>query len=103
MIEVLGHRLLIKPKDVETKTAGGIVLAVDTKAERTATQEGTVVQVGPNAFKLEALGGVSWVASGDEVIFARYAGKQVKDPETKEEYFVINDEDVQCRTKRATQ
>jgi co-chaperonin GroES (HSP10) len=101
MIEVLGHRLLIKPKEVETVSKGGIVMAVDVKAERTATQEGTVIQVGPNAFSIDALGGVPWVSPGDEVIFARYAGKQVRDPETNEEYFVINDEDVQCRTKRA--
>ena len=101
MIEVLGHRLLIKPKEVETKTKSGIVLSVDVKAEKTATQEGTVVQVGPNAFSIDALGGTPWVNPGDDVIFARYAGKIVKDPETNEEFFVINDEDVQCRTKRA--
>ena len=100
MIEVLGHRLLIKPKDVETKR-GDIILAVDVKAERTATQEGTVIQVGPTAFSLDALGGEPWVQPGDDIIFARYTGKVVKDPETGDEYFVINDEDVQCRTKRA--
>lgn len=103
MIEVLGHRVLIKPKDLEKKSAGGIIIeyADQEKAHRMATQEGTVVQIGPSAWQVEALGGEPWCNPGDDVIFAKYAGKLVKDPEDGAEYFVVNDEDIQCRTKRA--
>lgn len=100
MLEVVGNRVLIKPKDLEVKTASGIVISYgsDEKRHKMATMEGTIAGIGPLAWK-DWGDGSNWVEVGDRVIFAQYAGKLVQDPDTKEEFFVINDEDVQVRIK----
>lgn len=100
-MKVVGDRVLIAPKDLKRKSDSGLIeLAYgDTeKAHKMATQEGTIVQLGPEAYKEYS---APWVRPGDEVIFAQYAGKFVEDPETKESYIVINDIDVQVITKEA--
>jgi chaperonin GroES len=92
MIEPSGHRVLIKPDVIEEKTAGGIILSATTKErDQQATMRGTVVAVGVNAWKAFD-DGTPWAAVGDEVIFRKYAGENVKDGDT--EYRVINDEDI---------
>lgn len=107
-LKVQGHRILIKPDPVKEQ----VKVADDLKAigfevhrptdlerrEEAATQTGTVIQVGPTAFR--AFDGNDpnwkpWCQPGDRVIFTRYAGKFVEDPVTKEKFFVINDEDIQ--------
>ena len=109
-LEIVGHRLLIKPDPVKDQIdvpeglkEGGfeVVKPVDLeRREAAGTQIGTVIQVGPTAFR--AFDGNDpnwkpWCKPGDRIIFARYAGKFVEDPETKERFFVINDEDVQVK------
>jgi co-chaperonin GroES (HSP10) len=109
-LEIVGHRLLIKPDPVKEQVdvpeglkVGGFEVVKPADLERreeAATQIGTVIQVGPTAFR--AFDGNDpnwkpWCKPGDRVIFARYAGKFVEDPYTKERFFVINDEDVQVK------
>lgn len=94
MLKVCGHRLMIKPDPVEKKTASGIVLAVDEKLHRAATDVGTVVQVGETAW-FGFADNRQWCAVGDKVQYARYASKFVIDPETDEEFVILNDDDVQ--------
>jgi co-chaperonin GroES (HSP10) len=110
MLEVLGHRVLVKPDPVkdqidlpeDLKNVGFQVhMPVDLeKREAAGTQVGTVISVGPTAWR--AFDGDDpnwqpWCKPGDRILFARYAGKIVEDPETKERFFVLNDEDVQCK------
>ena len=95
-LQVVGHRVMIKPDPVETKTASGLILAKDERAYREATQSGEVVQIGPNAF-VGFGDSEPWCSVGDFVIYARHTGKFVSDPQTKEEFYIINDEDVQVR------
>lgn len=115
-LEIVGHRLLVKPDPVKEQIdvpnslkEGGfeVVKPVDLeRREEAGTQIGTVIQVGPTAFR--AFDGNDpnwqpWCKAGDRIIFARYAGKFVEDPESKERFFVINDEDVQVKVnERAT-
>lgn len=109
-LEIVGHRLLVKPDPVkeqvdvpEALKVGGFEVVKPADLERreeAATQVGTVIQVGPTAFR--AFDGDSpnwqpWCKAGDRIIFAKYAGKFVEDPSTKERFFVINDEDVQVK------
>jgi co-chaperonin GroES (HSP10) len=107
-VKAVGHRVIVKPDPVLEKTRSGIVLAVDVKAERTASQKGTVVGVGPTAWKNDLygygkLGWEPWCKVGDRIFFPRYGGKlictndgaHVAD-EDREYIIVINDEDVQC-------
>ncbi len=95
-IEIVGHRVLIDPDPVETKTQSGIVLVKDEARYREATMSGTVVQIGSTAW--QGFGdNQPWCKVGDKIIYAKYTGKFVTDPETEKEYYVINDEDVQVK------
>ena len=57
-----------------------------------SVDKGIVVAIGPTAFKEWTQDEV--VKVGDEVYFARHAGKVVEDPETSELFLVLNDEDL---------
>jgi len=100
MLEALGNRVIIKPDSIEKVTPGGIVIAQTDKyvrEEKAATSTGTVIDFGGAAWLDPVMGGAPWVDVGDKVVFARYAGKYVIDPEDGEEYVVINDDAIQAR------
>jgi len=105
MVEVFepaGHRVLIKPKTVEEKSDGGIILHnndIQKKLERAGNDIGTVYSVGMNAWKAYD-GGEPWAVVGDKVIYAKYGGVFVTNPLDGEEYVLINDADVSCVLKR---
>ncbi len=88
----LGHRVLIKPR-VEKQTASGIVLHFDDRRAAIDSDKGTVVAVGPQAYK-DFGDGTPWVAVGDFVYYAKYGAKVIKDEEADELYIICNDEDV---------
>ena len=96
MIKALGYRVLVQKDDIETTSKGGIVLAVNEKLEKHAQNIGTVVSIGDKAYKAFSSDytGEPWVQVGDRVIFSRYAGVIVTDPDTAVEYTLLNDEDV---------
>ncbi len=100
MIRVILNRVLVKPVDLknEHKVEGtDIAIAlIDPNENRTAAGriEGTVVSIGETAYK--DLCGDPPIKVGDYVVFAKYAGFFVKDPETGEELVLLNDEDVLC-------
>ena len=93
MIKAPGYRLLVKPDEVETKTASGLVLAVDEKLEKGARIKGRVVDIGPECWGIHK-GNAPWCKVGDEIVWARYAGKHVIDPDTDTEDLIPNDEEV---------
>nr|ASN63817.1 co-chaperonin GroES [uncultured virus] len=104
-LEVVGHRVLIRPHLQEETSEGGIYLAVGKtfERERGATQIGTIVGIGPNAwldFKSkndqgELVAGTPWAKVGDVVYYAKYAGKDVT-AGNDAKLVIVNDEDVQC-------
>ena len=101
-IKAVGHRVIVRPDPVEETSEGGIVLSIDTKRERAAAQKGTVLYVGPLAWKNEVIFGKDsqpWCKPGDRVFFARYAGKSLNlaDDEVDPDFvMVLNDEDIQA-------
>ncbi len=93
MIIPLLHTILIKPDEVETKTASGIVIPdMVTKKERKAVEYGTVVTVGPRAF-IDYGSDPTILKGGDRICFARYSGKVIKDMDGTE-FVLINDIDI---------
>lgn len=92
-LKVVGDRVLIEPKDLKRKH-GMIEIAYgdQEKVHMMATQEGTVVDIGPEAYSDYT---APWVKVGDRVIFAQYSGKFIEDPQTDKKYMVINDIDIQ--------
>lgn len=93
MIEPALHRVLVRPQALEQVTESGIVLAMNERTEKAGIEKGTVLKVGQTAFKDYGLG-PEFLKEGDEVVFARYAGKWIKDPKTNEELLFLNDEDI---------
>ena len=88
-LKPLGDRVIVKPRQKEEMTRSGIVLP-DTASEK--PQEGSVLSVGPgrvldNGKRIELE-----VKTGDSVLFAKYAGTEVK--LDGEEYLVIRESDL---------
>ena len=84
MIKPLADRVLIEPKEAETKTAAGIYIP-DTAKEK--PQQGTVVAAGPGK-KDEPME----VKAGDQVIHGKYAGTEVTFEDKK--YLIVKQSDI---------
>ena len=84
MIKPLADRVLIQPKEAETKTASGLYIP-DTAKEKTS--EGKVLAVGPGK-KDEPME----VKVGDEVIYGKYSGTEVTVDDVK--YLIVKQSDI---------
>lgn len=71
----LDDRVVVEPIESEEKTAGGIVLP-DTAKEK--PQRGTVLAVGPGRLLDSGKRGELSVSVGDEVIYGKYGGSDIK-------------------------
>lgn len=97
MIKPVGHRVLVKVDEYETVTKGGIIIAETIRDKMTeANIYGVVIAVGPTAW-LAFDNGEPWAKVGDRVAFAKYAGFQIEDPDTKEIFRLLNDEDIMAK------
>lgn len=88
-------KILVKPKKVDEKTKGGIILPDDTKdRDQFAQMEGTLVACSPLAFTYQDWpDGFSPPKPGDQILFAKFAGAKVTGKDG-EEYRLINDKDA---------
>ena len=84
MIRPLADRVLIEPKEAETKTAAGIYIP-DTAKEK--PQQGKVIAVGPGK-KDEPME----VKVDDEVLYGKYAGTEVSVEDKK--YLIVKQSDI---------
>ena len=84
MIKPLADRVVIEPKEAETKTASGLYIP-DTAKEK--PQQGTVVAVGPGK-KDEPIE----LKVGDAVLYGKYAGTEVTVGENK--YLIVKQSDI---------
>ena len=108
MIRPCGHRLVVKAfkhAEVDEVTKKHLefyktleVVGTETRADA-SVDKGVVIAIGPSAWK--DFHGDAWCKVGDEIIFAKFAGKIVQDPEDLEDYFILNDEDVVAVLKEA--
>lgn len=84
MIRPLADRVLIEPKEAETKTASGLYIP-DTAKEK--PQQGKVIAVGPGK-KDEPME----VKVGEEVLYGKYAGTEVEIE--GEKYLIMRQSDI---------
>ena len=84
MIKPLADRVLIEPKEAETKTASGIYIP-DTAKEK--PQQGTVLAAGPGKKD-----GPMEVKVGDQVLYGKYAGTEVTVEDKK--YLIVKQSDI---------
>lgn len=89
-----GHTILVLPKEVEQKTASGIIVSSTSEHERLemAQMYAVVIAISPVAWSDQE---EPFAKVGDEIIFAKYAGHlfEGKDGVT---YRLINDLDVKA-------
>ena len=86
-----GHRVLIKPLEIELKTASGIILATEGQKEREdmSNTTGEVVDMGQDCFPDQQ----PWCRVGDRVVFAKYAGLLYLGKDGAK-YRIINDDNI---------
>ena len=101
MIVPLLHRIIVKQqklneahKEYQRAEAMGIIIPEheDNKRAQAGVDKGTVVALGPTAYR--DFNTDVPVKVGDVVAFARYSGKTIIDPKDDEEYVALNDEDL---------
>jgi len=88
-IRPLGDRVVIEPRELENKTAGGIVIP-DT-ADKDKPMEGTVLATGNGKYSEGKLIPLQ-VKVGDKVLFGKYSGTAIKID--GDEYLVMREEDI---------
>lgn len=89
-IRACGYRVIIEPEDEEKKSRGGIIIPEKERAEQ---EVGKLVAVGPLAWSDQG-DGTPWAEVGDRVLYSKYGGKMVDDPDTGIRYRMLNDEDI---------
>lgn len=97
-LQPVGHRVLVKLKEFtekEEKSESGIILKIhdNMMREQKAMRIATVISLGPTAYK-DFGDGTPWCQPGDSVSIVRYSGEDFENPNTREVYRIINDEDV---------
>ena len=109
MLNVRGHRVLVKidPPKTRVKVSPELeklgfkveMTKTQEKQEEVASRSGKVVNIGPtawHAFDKSSPDWQPWCKIGDRIVFSKYSGELIEDPDTDEQLMIINDEDVQC-------
>ncbi|GIV96785.1 MAG: 10 kDa chaperonin [Herpetosiphonaceae bacterium] len=89
-IRPLADRVVVKPVEREEKTKGGIFLPDTASKER--PQEGTVVATGEGRIDDNGKRIPMSVKTGQRVLFAKYAGTEVKLDD--EDYLILAEKDI---------
>ena len=88
-VRPLRDRLIVKRLEEEEKTKGGIIIP-DTAKEKPV--EGKVIAVGKGKVKEDGTTLPMETKKGDRILFAKYAGTEVKID--GEEHLIIKEDDV---------
>ena len=84
MIRPLADRVVLEPKEAETRTASGLYIPDNAKEK---PQQGTIVAVGPGK-KDEPME----LAVGDVVLYGKFAGTEISIEDKK--YLILKQSDV---------
>jgi chaperonin GroES len=85
----LQDRVLVKPLDSETKTAGGIIIP-DTAQEK--PQEGKIIATGPGKKTEDGTVLPLDVKKGDRVLYGKWSGTEVQID--GEDMMIMNESDI---------
>jgi chaperonin GroES len=88
-IRPLDDRVVVQPLEAEEKTAGGILLP---DAAKEKPQRGKVVSAGPGKMLDDGKRAAIGVNKGDEVLFGKYSGSEVKVDGV--EYKILRESDI---------
>ncbi len=93
-LKPLGDRLIVRAIEEEQTTASGLVLP-DTAKEK--PQLGEVLAVGDGRYDDGGKRIPMDVTKGDKVLYSKYGGTEIKDPDNGEELLVLRESDVQAK------
>ena len=85
----LHNRLIVRRRDEDEKTAGGIIIP-DTAKEK--PQQGEIIAVGPGRIADDGKRIEPEVKSGQKVLIGKYSGTEVKID--GEEYIILREDDI---------
>jgi chaperonin GroES len=88
-LKPLGDRLIVEPIEQEEMTASGIVLPETAKEK---PMQGKVLAAGPGARKDDGSRVAMDVSVNDTVLYAKYAGTEVKIDSNK--YLILKETDI---------
>jgi len=88
-LKPLGDRLMVEPIEQEELTPSGIMLPETAKEK---PMQGKVLAIGPGARRENGARIAMDVSQGDTVLYAKYAGTEVKIENQK--YLILNETDV---------
>ncbi|WP_243547331.1 co-chaperone GroES [Pseudodesulfovibrio tunisiensis] len=88
-LKPLNDRVLVKRLEMEEKTAGGIIIPDSAKEK---PMKGQVVAAGPGKLDESGKRVDMSVKAGDTVLFAKYAGTEIKID--GEEHLVMREDDI---------
>lgn len=88
-LKPLGDRLIVEPTEQEEMTPSGIVLPETAKEK---PMQGKVIAAGPGARKDDGSRVAMDVSEGDTVLYAKYAGTEVKIENKK--YLILKESDI---------
>ena len=88
-LKPLADRVIVEPVEQEEVTASGIYVPETAKEK---PQEGVVAAVGPGRLLDNGERASMEVKKGDRVIFAKYAGSEIKMDDTK--YLILGEKDI---------
>ena len=89
-LKPLGDRLVVEPIEQEDTTSGGILIPETAKEK---PQEGRVLAAGPGKLDDSGKRVKMEVKVGDRVLYARYAGTEIKIEENKK-VLVLKESDI---------
>jgi chaperonin GroES len=88
-IKPLGDRVIVRPKEAEETTKGGIILP-DTAKEKPV--EGTIVAIGEGKTTEDGKLIKLTVKVGDTILYGKYSGTEVKID--GDEYLIMRESDI---------
>ncbi len=88
-LKPLADRVIVEPVEKEEMTASGIYVPETAKEK---PQEGLVIAVGPGRLLDNGERAPMEVKKGNRVIFAKYAGTEIKLDDTK--YLILGEKDI---------
>jgi chaperonin GroES len=88
-LKPLADRVIVEPVEQEEMTASGIYVPETAKEK---PQEAVVVAVGPGRLLDNGERAPMEVKEGDRVVFAKYAGSEIKLDDTK--YLILGEKDI---------
>lgn len=88
-VKPMEDRVILKPLEADTKTAGGIIIPDNAKEK---PQKGEVIAVGPGKVADSGTKIATTVKKGDKVLYGKYSGTEVKIDNT--DYIIMRESDI---------